>query len=383
MPKSPNSKDLSSAENQANLTKNKSINANTFNDDESFDFFELLFTLWRKKLFIITVTLAVSLSSYFYVKQIPNNYIVEAVLFPPKFNDVIPQFNDILSVNFETNQNPKKIFYDIYKLYRRNLSSHKLQKKFLLETNLVEKFVPKSKNDERAKIDASIAFSSTMMIDYSDYEEKISIRMQTLDPYFTAEVLNKFILFIEKETIDSQREKAQKILDNQIVEVEINISSKRMVAKRRRDDQINRFEEAIIIAKSLGFERRVDATNIIQNTSQIEINTLSTPLYYIGTKALSSEISILKKRKSDDPFILGLRDLQERLALLKSINFNTIIQNAITIDQFAYPTLTPISPNRKLYFTISSFIGLFLAIFIVIIFSAYQKESLKFKKIKE
>jgi len=73
----------------------------------------------------------------------------------------------------------------------------------------------------------------------------------------------------------------------------------------------------------LGIKRRVDATNIIQNTQMnVDISTATTPLYYHGFEALSSEISVLESRKSDDPFISGLRDLQEELALLRSIAFD-------------------------------------------------------------
>tara|TARA_B100001123_G_scaffold1228_1_gene1693 strand:- start:238 stop:597 length:360 start_codon:yes stop_codon:yes gene_type:complete len=73
----------------------------------------------------------------------------------------------------------------------------------------------------------------------------------------------------------------------------------------------------------LGTKRRVDATNIIQNTQMnVDISTATTPLYYHGFEALSSEISVLESRKSDDPFISGLRDLQEELALLRSIAFD-------------------------------------------------------------
>ena len=65
---------------------------------------------------------------------------------------------------------------------------------------------------------------------------------------------------------------------------------------------------------------RVDSTNIVQN-NQLNITTSNIPLYFRGYRALNTEISFLKSRESDDPFISGLRDLQERLALLRSIKF--------------------------------------------------------------
>ena len=75
-----------------------------------------------------------------------------------------------------------------------------------------------------------------------------------------------------------------------------------------------------------------DVTNVVQN-NQLNISKSSTPLYYRGYRALNAEINILKNRKSDDPFISGLRDLQEKLALLTSIKIETEGQHAVTVDQ--------------------------------------------------
>ena len=137
------------------------------------------------------------------------------------------------------------------------------------------------------------------------------------------------------------------------------------MAKQRREDQIVRNLEAATIANNLGIKRRVDATNIIQNTQMnVDIATATTPLYYLGFEALSSEIGVLKTRKSDDPFISGLRDLQEKLALMSSINLAEVQMNSIRIDQRAYPPTPPIKPNRRTIVSLSILVGLFSGIFL-------------------
>jgi len=143
------------------------------------------------------------------------------------------------------------------------------------------------------------------------------------------------------------------------MEIEYTIASKREMAKQRREDQIIRYDEAAKIANNLGITRRVDATNIIQNTQMnVDIATATSPLYYLGFEALMTEISILQNRVSDDPFIKGLRDLQEKLALLRSINFNEEKMTAVHIDQAAYPSNIPIKPNRRLIVTLGTVTGL-------------------------
>ena len=145
------------------------------------------------------------------------------------------------------------------------------------------------------------------------------------------------------------------------------------MAKQRREDTISRFEEAAEIAGKLGVRDRVDTTNVVQN-NQLNISTSSTPLYYRGYKALNAEIKILKNRKSDDPFIEGLRDLQESLDTLRSIKIEDDGMHAVSIDQAAYPPKYRIKPNRRLIVSLGTVVGLFLGIFLVFFVSFVQKQ---------
>ena len=106
----------------------------------------------------------------------------------------------------------------------------------------------------------------------------------------------------------------------------------------------------------------------------VDIATSTTPLYYLGLKALSAEINILLDRKSDDPFINGLRDLQEKLALLSSIKIEAEGQYAVTVDQAAYSPKYRIKPNRRLIVSLGTVVGLFLGIFLVFFVSFIQKQ---------
>ena len=145
------------------------------------------------------------------------------------------------------------------------------------------------------------------------------------------------------------------------------------MAKVRRLDRIVVIQEAANTASILGFEDRVDTSNVVQN-NQLNITTTSTPLYYRGFRALNEEIVRLKSRKSDDPFITGLRDLQEQLALLHSYKIEAEGQHAVTVDQAAYPSKNPIKPNRRLIVSLGTVVGLFLGIFLVFFISFVQKQ---------
>ena len=108
--------------------------------------------------------------------------------------------------------------------------------------------------------------------------------------------------------------------------------------------------------------------------NKLNSSTSSTPLYYRGFRALSSESETLKNRKSDDPFIEGLRDLQENLYMLRSIKIEEEDLHAVTIDQAAYPPKYRIKPNRRLIVSLGTVVGLFLGIFLVFFVSFVQKQ---------
>ena len=122
---------------------------------------------------------------------------------------------------------------------------------------------------------------------------------------------------------------------------------------------------------------RIDVTNVVQN-NQLNSSTSSTPLYYRGFRALIPGLqnaeTLPKNRKSDDPFIEGLRDLQEKLALLRSIKIEEEGLHAVTVDQAAYPPKYPIKPNRRLIVSLGTVVGLFLGIFLVFFVSFVQKQ---------
>ena len=78
-----------------------------------------------------------------------------------------------------------------------------------------------------------------------------------------------------------------------------------------------------------------------------------------------TEIKILRNRKSNDPFITGLRDLQEQLALLNAVNIDTENMNSVLIDEIAFTPKYPIKPNRRLIVTIGALVGMFSGIFLI------------------
>jgi len=253
--------------------------------------------------------------------------------------------------------------------FKNNLSSRSLQKKFIDEQGLMDILAP-GRTPETRDIEILESFAKMIKI---ESEKGLSVSMESDDPEFAANLVNDYISFFDTETILALSAAARNSLAGQIRDIEYTIASKRQMAKQRREDTILRYEEAAEIAGKLGVRDRVDTTNVVQN-NQLNISKSSTPLYYRGYRALNAEINILKNRKSDDPFISGLRDLQEILALLSSIKIEEEGMHAVTVDQAAYPPKNRIKPNRRLIVSLGTVVGLFLGIFLLFFVSFVQKQ---------
>jgi chain length determinant protein (polysaccharide antigen chain regulator) len=343
-------------------------------EEDTIDLYELWITLWNRKGLVIAVTVIAALGSVVYALLAPQIYKAEALLLPPKAKDVQSlntkgvQVVEVMEVK-QGVQVVQGVKEQAFAAFKNNLSSRSLQKKFIDEQGLMDILAP-NRTLETRDIEILEGFSEMIKI---DYVKGMSVSMQSNDPEFAANLVNDYISFFDTETILALSGAARNSLVGQIRDIENTIGSKRQMAKHRREDSILRFEEAAEIAVKLGVRDRVDITNVVQN-NQLNISTSSTPLYYRGYKALNAEITTLKNRKSDDPFIVGLRDLQEKLTLLTSIKIKTEGMHSVTVDQAAYPPKTRIKPNRRLIVSLGTVVGLFLGIFLVFFVSFVQKQ---------
>jgi chain length determinant protein (polysaccharide antigen chain regulator) len=343
-------------------------------EEDTIDLYELWITLWTRKGLVIAVTVIAALGSVVYALLAPQIYKAEALLLPPKAKDVQSlntkgvQVVEVMEVK-QGVQVVQGVKEQAFAAFKNNLSSRSLQKKFIDEQGLMDILAP-NRTLETRDIEILEGFSEMIKI---DYVKGMSVSMQSNDPEFAANLVNDYISFFDTETILALSGAARNSLVGQIRDIENTIGSKRQMAKHRREDSILRFEEAAEIAVKLGVRDRVDITNVVQN-NQLNISTSSTPLYYRGYKALNAEITTLKNRKSDDPFIVGLRDLQEKLTLLTSIKIKTEGMHSVTVDQAAYPPKTRIKPNRRLIVSLGTVVGLFLGIFLVFFVSFVQKQ---------
>lgn len=358
-------------------------------EDDTIDLYELWVTLWNKKWLVIAVTVIAALGSVVYVLLAPQIYKAESLLLPPKVKDIQSLNVKVVhgmrgAVRMQGVQEGEETVLVVHGMttakaftaFKNNLSSRSLQKKFINEQGLMDILAP-GRTPETRDIEILESFAKMIKIEYVKRalgnEKGLSVSMESGDPVFAANLVNDYIGFFDLETILALSAAGRNSISSQIRDIEYAIASKREMAKVRRLDRIVVIQEAANTASLLSIQDRVDTTNVVQN-NQLNISTTSIPLYYRGSMALKAEIEFLKSRKSDDPFINGLRDLQEKLALLRSIKIKAEGMHAVTVDQAAYPTKNRIKPNRRQIVSLGTVVGLFLGIFLVFFVSFVQKQ---------
>ena len=344
-------------------------------ENDTIDLYELWITLWNKKWIVIGMTAVAALGSVVFALLQPPVYKAEALLLPPRAKNVQSlNVQGVPGVQGRNKDVKLEVSDIVFLSFKNNLRSRNIQKKFIKEYDLMESLSPGRTSETRDE-DIYTGFAQMIKVE-EEITNKIvlnRISIELNDPERAAQWINDYIKFVDIETIDILVGNIRNSINSNIRKIEYIIDTKRKMAKQRREDTIQQFLEASIIATKLGVKERVEVINVVQN-NQLDSSTSSTPLYYRGFRALNAEISVLKNRKSDDAFINGLLDLQEQLVLLNSNKIDPIGMHAVTIDQAAYPPKNRIKPNRRLIVSLGTMVGLFLGIFLVFFVSFIQKQ---------
>lgn len=414
-------------------TYHDNTTVNPSSDDDEIHFSDLVKIIIKYKKIVIITTLIILLGTLAYVLLITPVYKAKISYLPPTLGDVAP-----LRIPTATEQGDTDLAKKIYEHFEKNLNSLKLRRKIFDEMNLLP-ILKKGANEQ-----TNVEFV------FNQFNEKIAIEKPTVkkdvpvvsaihltlkgsDPQLIANILNQISdhvrLTTKQEAIrdileqvnfkkaqltremNELRAKAERQKNDTITKLqetdqverkklEDQIQTLRDSAKTKRMDQITVLTEAAKIAESIGL---IEKSALLENTSiaanernafYTEVNTQPQPLYLRGSKALRSEIKELTERSSDDPFIPGLRDLEDKvellkanpqiealkarqsndpfietlrdkeseLAILEAFKIDPDEVRVVTLDQAAYPPEQRESPKRIKILALGAIAGLFLGI---------------------
>ena len=232
-----------------------------------------------------------------------------------------------------------------------------------------------------------------------DLESLINNRLSSLDMRMEAQRANynaskeaKIAALLEESTLNRAR-------------LQDELAALREGLKTRRTHRIQKLNEAIDIAESLGIRTPTTPSAMAQSTRsgtqviRTEVTNQEIPLYFMGTEALAAErdalasresddfiepriaeiqseltmlennreVEILQERDQEDLYLTDLAELREEAARLKGIKLDTERLRLVRLDQLALQSLNPVKPKKAMIIALGLVLGGMLGVFIALI----------------
>jgi len=313
--------------------------------------------------FLVAITLAII---YGFLSE--SSYRAEANLLPPRQQHIQALMIDHHGYGeLEIEQYTPEI---VYQAFLRNLKSKGLRREFFEAHNLADYYLA-----DNSQTDADIdhvfdkKFNGSMKV-RADKQNDFFVVVGFSDPAprLAAQRLKQFIDFANERTTQQLYSDVNVILQAKIKRIRDELSSKLKLAKQRRLDAITILKEGLRVAEALGIKDGGTFPRVMDKTpAGLVVNTVQVPLYMRGTNALKTEISVLESRKSEEPFINGFRDLQERLIFMQAVTIDVTSLSAVTIGDPARIPYRMEKPNKKMIAVLGVVFGIMAGIFLALI----------------
>jgi len=312
--------------------------------EDEIDLFELWNKIWQRKGFIIIMAMLAGILAYAYVSLSKPVYQSTVYLSPPLSKDI--QLINAQEITITE--------ASVYGEFQKNLQSRQIRRHFFEQNKLLDWF---NKDGEPEGLNEALLFEKSFNeklkinppkkgnVDY------ISMSFEIDDQKLSAKWLNAFVDFVISITNNQILESAAKELDSVKADLNSKLIVLRRIALKKRFDRIDQLQESLEIAILNG---NIEPVNWLGNNLGRD--------YLIGSKAIESELKVLRERKSDDPFIVGLHDIQERIAFIDTISIEGKKIKSATIEQKAVIPSSRIKPKKLLVVVIAFILGLIIAI---------------------
>ena len=345
--------------------------------NNDLDFKNFIQACVDKRKTIAGIVLSFFIFSIVYSLMLTENYRTNAYIIPPQEKYVQPLvLSGSVLGKLDSAANPwtQKRVYDTYV---RNLQSRKFQREYFFDNQLykhfdninIEESFEKNFHEQLSyKIESKTA-SKELREQYF-----LSISFIHTDPNLAAKWLNEYINMVNEITSNDLVDAVNRTLINTNIMLKGKVAAKRELAKKLTLDRIEQLNEALAVAQRLGITEKEDNKSNLQSVIVGEESTAVTqaPLYFLGTKILHEEIQSLKNRKSEDPFIPGLRILEENIQTLELSKLSYGDVRAAAIDQPATVPTVRNAPKRKLIVFVITFLGLLISFFYILITNFFR-----------
>lgn len=337
--------------------------ARSFNryPNNEIDLRDLLVALWAERLLILLITLAAVAGAAAYAFLSTPLYETKSSLLPPRLSDIAGY-----NVGRAEAELAEFKVADVYGVFTRNLTSESARRSFFREL-----YLPALSEQGRVQAEDRLwkRFNEKFSVKAPDKNrpDYFEVQIEHDDPQEATEWANLFVQRASKRSQDDMQRNVLSEIDTRVQSVERQIELLRNMALKRRQDRIAQLQEALTVAESVGQEQPLITTLNASAGGELSTALDGSLMYMRGAKAIRAELQVLQARQSDDPFILELRKLQDRLAFLKGIDVKPDNVAVFTLDSAAEVPETPIKPKKVLIIALGVVLGGMLGVFIALV----------------
>lgn len=401
--------------------------------NDEIDLVELFRALWRQKILIIGVTLLTTVLAALYAFLATPYFQARTYLRP------VPQSNlDQLNETGIYKLTPEEAINRV----AGGLSSYDNRLEFFMNNQeLFPNLTERGEQSEQAFAEFNEEAFEMLFPDPKRTENRsafVGLRLTYPEGVAGASVVNGFVAYVLELERREIAEDVESLVKNRLASLEMNIEAQRAnyeaskeakiaslleenalkraqlqdelaalreELKTRRNNRIQELTEAISIAESLSIRKPTSPSamsDLARGGAQVirtEVNSRETPLYFMGTEALSAErdalasrksddfiepriaeiqselamlennreVEILREREGEDLYLTNLAELREEAARLKGIKLDTDRLRLVRLDQPALDSSKPIKPKKALILALGFVLGGMLGAFAALI----------------
>jgi chain length determinant protein (polysaccharide antigen chain regulator) len=327
---------------------------NKVGSSAEIDLFEIGVVVWRRKWLVISFSLIAGLVATAYA-------FWSTPVYESKYYILPPTVNDIANLNFgRTDSSSLKPFTvdQVFKAFLRNLESES-QRRVFFEDN----YLPSLAGSASASVNGVLyeEFSKKLTIAPVDKAEdwRWSVTLQDTSPERAKHWAELYVSQVAENTSSELALNAKKEASVQERNLTLKIDILRESSYKVRQDTITKVREALVVAKSSGLENTVVFSG--SGSDKLVGSMFQDDAYMRGSKALEAQLKNLESRQSDDPFIPGLRTLQEEADFYKQLVSEKFEFAVYRHDGVQDLPVSPIKPKKSLIILVGLIIGGLLA----------------------
>lgn len=335
---------------------------------EDVNLMELLYVFWQQKWLILGFVFFSLTAGLVYLWQAKPLYEAKIYTLPPALFNI----SEINKGRLDEKKAALKTFKtkDVYAIFIRALSAESTKTKFYKSVYLPEAKVASKHNSAELSFHQFENQLTIKKLPQPDQNTPSSymVAIKGSQPEYVEKFLRKYVNFVKEKALNELVNTANRQTKKLVNDIDHKIGLARRIAHDARSDRLTQLKEALAIANEIGIkEYPVNSGSIvIASSEQPNLLVEENILYHRGSKALEAEINQLSKRTSDDPFIPGLRKLQNKLEFYSNLKVNPQLIQMFRLDGEDLPAVR-ISPRKKLVLILSLAVGLMLGVLFALI----------------